>query len=121
MDGLIRLMDAPDDVTGPVYLGNPGEFTIRALAEAVLRLTGSRSPLLARPLPADDPVQRCPDISRAERCLGWRPTVPLEHGLRRTHRLFLRAAGRGGRAGALVVARAPPRRLHPADNPRGAE
>jgi len=84
IEGLIRLMAAPDDVTGPINLGNPAEFTIRALAEMVLRLTGSRSPLVCRPLPADDPVQRCPDISRALRCLGWRPAVPLEHGLGRT-------------------------------------
>jgi UDP-glucuronate decarboxylase len=85
IDGLVRLMDAPDAAaSGPVNLGNPGEFTIRELAELVLRLTGSRAPLCHRPLPMDDPMQRCPDIGKARRLLGWEPTVPLEQGLLRT-------------------------------------
>ncbi|MDO9710122.1 UDP-glucuronic acid decarboxylase family protein [Paracraurococcus lichenis] len=88
VEGLIRLMAAPDAATGPVNLGNPTEVSVRALAETVLRLTGSRAPLVRRPLPADDPVQRCPDIGKARRLLGWEPTVPLEEGLRRTIRHF---------------------------------
>jgi len=72
----------------PVNLGNPGEFTVRALADVVLRLTESRSPIIFRPLPVDDPKQRRPDISRAQRVLGWEPAVPLEEGLRRTIAYF---------------------------------
>ena len=68
----------------PVNLGNPGEFTVRELADLVIRLTGSRSPAIFRPLPVDDPKQRRPDIGRAKRVLGWEPTVTLEDGLRRT-------------------------------------
>ncbi len=93
IDGLVRLMDAPDAVTGPVNLGNPGEFTIRALAEMVLRLTDARSDLVLRPLPEDDPMQRCPDIARARRLLGWQPAVPLEEGLRRTIAYFAALLG----------------------------
>jgi len=84
VDGLIRLMRAPDPTTGPVNLGNPAEFTIRELAETVARLTGSRAGFVHRPLPQDDPLQRCPDIALARDLLGWRPTVALEAGLRRT-------------------------------------
>jgi UDP-glucuronate decarboxylase len=84
VDGLIRLMRAPDPTTGPVNLGNPAEFTIRELAEMVARLTGSRAGFVHRPLPQDDPLQRCPDIALARDLLGWRPTVALEAGLRRT-------------------------------------
>lgn len=79
--GFVALMDSPDAVTGPVNLGNPGEFTIRELAETVLDLTGSRSKLVFRPLPQDDPRQRRPDISRAQELLGWAPKVPLREGL----------------------------------------
>jgi UDP-glucuronate decarboxylase len=82
VDGLLRLMDA--DLEGPVNLGNPTEHTVLELAERVLRLTGSRSKLERRPLPADDPQRRKPDIALAERALGWRPRVDLEAGLRRT-------------------------------------
>ncbi len=84
VDGLVRLMNSPDDVVGPVNLGNPGEFTIEELAREVLRLTGSRSRLVRAPLPADDPKQRRPDIDTAIDKLGWRPRVPLEQGVRRT-------------------------------------
>jgi UDP-glucuronate decarboxylase len=84
IDGLIRLMASPDDFTGPVNLGNPGEFTIRQLAELTLELTGSKSPLVERPLPVDDPERRRPDITLAKRHLGWEPTVPLREGLGRT-------------------------------------
>jgi UDP-glucuronate decarboxylase len=81
VDGLVRLMDTTDDVTGPVNLGNPGEFTIRQLAETVIELTDSSSRIVHMPLPADDPRQRRPDISRADELLGWRPTIALRDGL----------------------------------------
>ncbi|MBX6322066.1 MAG: SDR family oxidoreductase [Rhodospirillaceae bacterium] len=84
VDGLARLMASAPEVTGPINLGNPCEFTIGALAELVVELTGSSSRIVRRPLPADDPRQRQPDISRAEALLGWRPTVPLAEGLRHT-------------------------------------
>jgi UDP-glucuronate decarboxylase len=84
VEGFVRLMNAPDDVTGPVNLGNPVEFTIRALAETVIAMTGSKSTIEHRPLPVDDPMQRKPDISRARNLLDWTPTVPLEHGLQKT-------------------------------------
>ncbi len=88
VDALMRLMDAPDDVTGPINLGNPGEFTIRELAETVIRMTGSKSEIVLKPLPADDPMQRCPDISLAKEKLGWAPTIPLKDGLERTIAYF---------------------------------
>ncbi len=81
IDGMIRMMDGPDDFVGPVNIGNPEEFTILELAELVLELTGSRSKLIRQPLPIDDPMQRRPDISLAERRLGWRPAVSLREGL----------------------------------------
>ena len=84
VDGLMRLMASEDSVTGPVNLGNPGEFTIRELATKVIDLTGSRSRLIEQPMPADDPRQRRPDISFAQRHLGWAPAVPLDDGLCRT-------------------------------------
>jgi len=84
VDGLIRLMDTPDDVTGPVNLGNPVEFTIRQLAELVIDLTGSSSRVVYRPLPVDDPRQRCPDISLAEKLLSWAPRIQLREGLNKT-------------------------------------
>ena len=83
VEGLIRMMNAPDDFCGPVNLGNPEEFTIRQLADIVLELTGSKSKLVARPLPADDPAQRRPDITLAQQRLGWQPTIPLRRGCRR--------------------------------------
>jgi UDP-glucuronate decarboxylase len=88
IEGMIRLMDTGDDITGPVNVGNPGEFTMIELAEKVLSLTGSRSKLVRLPLPADDPKQRRPDITRARRELGWEPTVGLEDGLRETISYF---------------------------------
>jgi UDP-glucuronate decarboxylase len=84
VEGLIRLMAAPGELTGPVNLGNPGEVTIRELAEKVLSLTGSKSKIERLPLPPDDPMQRCPDISLAAQALDWRPTIPLDDGLART-------------------------------------
>src|SRR5215813_11808588 len=77
IDGLIRLMGSPDEVTGPINLGNPREFTIKQLAEMVIELTGSGSTLVYRPLPIDDPLQRRPDISLAQSLLDWRPTIAL--------------------------------------------
>lgn len=88
VEGIIRLMDAPDDITFPVNLGNPVEFTIRQLAELVVELTGSKSRLVFKPLPQDDPLQRCPDITRARKHLGWEPKVPLREGVLRTIEYF---------------------------------
>ena len=82
--GLISLIDAKDDVVGPVNLGNPIEFTMRELADLIKDLTGSHSKIVHRPLPQDDPRQRRPDISEAQRLLGWQPTVALKEGLTRT-------------------------------------
>jgi UDP-glucuronate decarboxylase len=84
IEGFVRLMGSPDDLTGPVNLGNPGEFTMIELAETVRDLTGSRSPLVHEPLPADDPRQRQPDIQVARSLLGWEPKVPLREGLKPT-------------------------------------
>ena len=84
VDGLIRLMNTPDVLTGPVNLGNPGEFTILELAEQVLELTGSSSEIHYEPLPQDDPQQRKPDIRLAGEALGWEPKIPLKEGLQKT-------------------------------------
>ena len=84
VDGLISLMNSPREVTGPINLGNPGEFTMIELAKQVMALTDSDCELQHLPLPADDPVRRKPDISRAREVLGWEPTVPLSEGLART-------------------------------------
>jgi UDP-glucuronate decarboxylase len=86
--GLRSLMDTPDDFTGPVNIGNPGEFTILELAEKVIALTGSRSSIVRLPAAIDDPRQRKPDISLANKHLGWQPTVPLEEGLLHTIKYF---------------------------------
>jgi UDP-glucuronate decarboxylase len=88
VDGLIRLMGSPDDTTGPVNLGNPVESTILELAEAIIRLAGSKSKLVRKPLPEDDPTRRRPDITRAEVQLGWKPKVALDDGLTRTIAYF---------------------------------
>ncbi|MBN8944024.1 MAG: SDR family oxidoreductase [Rhizobiales bacterium] len=89
VEGLMRTMDrTADDVSGPVNLGNPGEFTIRALAETVIALTGSRSRLVREPLPVDDPRQRRPDISLAKQLIDWEPTVALRDGLLKTITYF---------------------------------
>ncbi len=86
--GIRCLMDAPDEVTGPINLGNPVDFSVRQLAETVLSLTGSNSKIETRPLPQDDPMQRCPDISLAREKLDWSPEVKLEDGLKRTIEYF---------------------------------
>ena len=93
VEGLIRLMDSSSDITGPINLGNPGEFTIRELAHKVLELTGSSSPVIQQPLPENDPVQRQPDITRARSVLAWEPTVSLDHGIKRTIAYFRELAG----------------------------
>jgi UDP-glucuronate decarboxylase len=84
IEGLVRMMASPREITGPLNIGNPHEIPIRELAERVLALTGSHSRLIHRPLPEDDPIQRCPDITKARTLLGWEPRVPLEEGLSRT-------------------------------------
>lgn len=84
IEAFIRLMDTPSDITGPINLGNPGEFTILELAEQVLRQVGGASKLVRLPLPQDDPMQRQPDISQAQQVLGWQPKVNLEDGLAKT-------------------------------------
>ena len=88
IEGAMRLMAAPDEVTGPVNLGNPHELSIRQLADNIIDITGSKSKIETRPLPADDPVQRCPDISLAREVLKWEPRVPLVEGLGRTVAYF---------------------------------
>jgi UDP-glucuronate decarboxylase len=88
IDAIVRFMDTPIDFPGPVNLGNPNEFTIRQLAETVIRLTGSRSKLVEKPLPQDDPMQRQPDIRLARERLGWEPKVQLEEGLKKTIAYF---------------------------------
>src|ERR687891_529056 len=88
VDGLIRLMATGDDVTGPINLGNPSEIAIRDLAEMILDLTASCSRIVSKPLPLDDPRQRCPDITKAQSLLGWEPKVPLEDGLKETVTYF---------------------------------
>ena len=91
IDGLIRLMNSPTEITGPVNLGNPAEFTMLDLAKQVLALAGGDSPIEHRPLPPDDPLRRRPDIGRARELLEWEPTVPLEEGLKRTVDYFRHA------------------------------
>lgn len=81
IEAFIRLMNSPDEITGPVNVGNPGEFTILELAEKVIALTGSKSEIIHKPLPADDPKQRQPDISYAKEKLGWEPKITLDEGL----------------------------------------
>ena len=103
VEGLIRLMDTPDDVTGPINLGNPVESTMLELAERIVELTGSRSRIEYRPLPQDDPRQRCPDIALARAVLGWEPRVALDDGLRRTVAFFEDQLLRAG----LIEARVP--------------
>ncbi|WHZ10403.1 MAG: UDP-glucuronate decarboxylase [Burkholderiaceae bacterium] len=96
IEGFVRLMTTADDVQGPVNLGNPGEFTIRQLAERVIALTGSSSKLVFQPLPQDDPRQRQPDITLARELLGWEPTVMLDEGLTKTIEYFDRLLAQQG-------------------------
>jgi len=84
IDGFVKLMAADDEVTGPINLGNPVETSVAELADLVIDMTGSRSQITRRPLPVDDPVQRCPNITEAKTLLGWQPRMPLKDGLART-------------------------------------
>jgi UDP-glucuronate decarboxylase len=88
INGLTRLMAAPDECWSAVNLGNPAEITVKHLAEKIIAITGSRSEIRYVPLPQDDPRQRCPDIGRARELLAWQPLVPLETGLKRTIAYF---------------------------------
>jgi len=97
VDGLIRLMNSPDDFTGPVNLGNPDEISILELAEKIIQMTGSKSKITFKPLPADDPKQRQPLIELAKEKLGWTPEVPLEEGLKKTIAYFEDGARKGDR------------------------
>jgi UDP-glucuronate decarboxylase len=96
IEGWIRLMNSPDEVIGPINIGNPGEFTMLELAENVIKLTNSKSKLVYEPLPADDPKQRKPDITQAKEKLGWEPTVPLREGLAKTIEYFDGLLKQGG-------------------------
>lgn len=88
IEGFVRLMASPDEVTGPINMGNPGEFTMLELAQHVIDLTGSTSKIVHRPLPQDDPKQRRPDITKAQEVLGWEPTIQLRAGLSKTISYF---------------------------------
>jgi UDP-glucuronate decarboxylase len=90
IEGWVRLMATPNGFTGPVNIGNPGEFTMLELAEKVIRLTGTKSKIVYQPLPQDDPRQRQPDITQAQKHLGWKPQIDLEEGLKRTIAFFRR-------------------------------
>src|SRR5207248_1305858 len=84
IEGFVQMMDSPDEVTGPVNLGNPGEFTMLELAQQIIDLTGSKSKVVHRELPQDDPRQRRPDITRAKDLLDWTPKIALRQGLQKT-------------------------------------
>ncbi|NNE38561.1 MAG: NAD-dependent epimerase/dehydratase family protein, partial [Gammaproteobacteria bacterium] len=88
IEGFVRLMDSGDDLTGPVNLGNPGEFTVKELAENIIEMTGAKSTLEYRPLPDDDPKQRQPDITLASQALDWEPRIKLREGLKQTIQYF---------------------------------
>ena len=104
VDGLMRMMDSGDGVAGPINLGNTHEIEVRELAAHVLALTGARGRLVHRPLPQDDPLQRCPDITRARALLGWEPRVALRDGLARTIAYFHQLLRDGGEVvGPLAV------------------
>ena len=104
IDGLVRVMRAPSGIIGPMNIGNPGEFQIRELAEMVIDLTGSRSDIIFKPLPTDDPKQRKPDIRQATEQLSWHPTVKLREGLIKTIAYFEHELA--GRAASHVVGEA---------------
>ena len=93
IEAMVRMMDSPEGFTGPVNIGNPGEFTMLELAELVIKLSGARSKIVHRPLPQDDPRQRRPDIGLAKEKLGWEPKVPLDEGLKRTIAYFKELLG----------------------------
>jgi UDP-glucuronate decarboxylase len=93
IEGFLRLMETGTEVTGPINIGNPGEFSIQQLASLIIDITGSRSKIVSRPLPPDDPRQRRPDIDKAKELLAWEPTVPLREGLSRTIAYFDNSLG----------------------------
>jgi len=95
VEGIIRMMETPDDFTGPVNLGNPEEYRIIDLAKKIIDLTGSRSRIVFKPLPQDDPRRRRPDITLARKKLGWEPKTPLEEGLKKTIAYFEELLRRG--------------------------
>ena len=105
IEGFVRLMAAPDDVTGPINLGNPVETTVGELAAKIVMLVGSRSKIEFRPLPVDDPTQRCPDISKARDLLGWEPRIALETGLKNTIAFFDRLLTENGSKPAAAAAK----------------
>ena len=88
IEGIVKMMNSPDDFTGPVNLGNPEEYRVIELAEKIIDLTGSKSKIVFKPLPQDDPKRRCPDITLAEKKLEWKPRTPLEDGLKKTIAYF---------------------------------
>ena len=106
VEGFLRLMATSDEVTGPINLGNPVETPVIELAEKIIKLIGSRSVIETRPLPVDDPVQRCPDISRARNLLSWEPRVPLDTGLERTIAFFDRLLAGDGKQSSVTKLRA---------------
>jgi UDP-glucuronate decarboxylase len=99
IEGFVRMMDAPDDITGPMNLGNPVETSVAELARLIIELTRSRSKIVHRPLPVDDPIQRCPDISQAKTLLDWQPQTALRPGLERTIAYFDELLGERGKTG----------------------
>ena len=103
IEGFVRLMATPDAISGPVNLGNPVELSVADLAKRIIDLTGSRSTIEHRPLPADDPTQRCPDISRAKEMLGWEPSVALDFGLKRTIAYFEQLIRKGDHRAETVT------------------
>jgi UDP-glucuronate decarboxylase len=110
IEAFLRLMSTPDDFTGPVNLGNPAEITVLELAEAIIDLVGSRSGLVRKPLPCDDPKQRCPDITLAKENLGWQPTVPLLDGLKKTIEYFNRLLSKEKRRTPVPIKSVSPKR-----------
>jgi len=106
IEGFLRLMSSPDEVTGPINLGNPVETPVIELAEKIIKLIGSKSKIEMRPLPVDDPVQRCPDISRARNLLSWEPRVPLDTGLERTIAYFDKLLAGDGKLSSVTKLRA---------------
>jgi UDP-glucuronate decarboxylase len=101
IDGLHRMMQSADDITGPINLGNPEECTMRELAELIITLVGSTSKVVTRPLPIDDPRQRRPDISKARALLGWSPSIPMREGLAKTIDYFDTLLANPSMAGAI--------------------
>ena len=99
IEGFVRMMAAPDDIIGPMNLGNPVETSVAELARLVVELTGARSQIVYRPLPVDDPIQRCPDISQAKSVLNWQPQTALRPGLERTIAFFDELLTTHGRIG----------------------